>query len=216
MRRSRRKELDLDTAQRVLEKGLSKYGHVIRTLRSYYQHLQAFKPDIDSDTLSWENWERLMDLERRVDENAGGSLHIGRAGLFTVPTDDFTTFLNSHDAWRGYRDLGLGIDFVAGFWCMFYIKNYEAIYECMFLDDGRSTRVFEELGDRRRELVEEFTRRDTKEGPIYIDLPKNLPTVYCTVITEQDLGEYDIKMILPFKISSSYQFHRVFVPSHKV
>ena len=52
MRRSRRKELDLETAQRVLEDGLREYGYVIRGLRSYHQHLQTSRSEIDDDLLN--------------------------------------------------------------------------------------------------------------------------------------------------------------------
>lgn len=206
--RWRRKDLDLETAQIVLEDGLREYAYIIRGLRSYHQHLQASRSEIDDDLLNLNAWERIDELGRCVKENSNGRVYCGRSGFFSVPTDNFMVVFDNHFAWTHYRSLGLNdVDIIAGFWFLFYNQKPRLTYECMLVDGGRSIQTFEELDKKtKREFVEGFTER-RRESLVVVS--RNLPTAYCAVMTERDLDEYDIKMILPFKFGDPYVFDRV-------
>ena len=81
----------------------------------------------------------------------------------------------------------------------------------MILDAGKSIKTFEELEEgRKKEFIDAFVDR-RRTGLVCVARPEDLPTAYCAVITEPDLGDYDVKFILPFKFADPYAFEREMV-----
>ena len=179
----------------VLKSGLERYPRAIRVLRSYHQHMQLWKDDLEDDTLSTDKWEALTELERNAVKEGEGRLHISRSGLFTVLNE--SQVWEQHRAWNYHSTSDR---FIAGFWFLLY--NPQFTFECIQLE-GNSIKTFDGLDEETKKVfVKGFTNRERPYmgSMVYIGDRKRLPTAYCAIIREPNLGEYVVMRLEPFKL----------------